>query len=121
MSIQRTEQTEKPCLKFLYYTNYFTCIVPSIAIFFCKCCLLLLCFRNSVIPRAWESQFYFHHTTYSLLFSHYIMSNSLQPHELQHTRLPCPSLSPRVARTHVHEAVMPSHHPILAIMKNMNV
>ena len=24
------------------------------------------------------------------------MSNSLQPHGLQHTRLPCPSLSPRV-------------------------
>ena len=24
------------------------------------------------------------------------MSGSLQPHELQHTRLPCPSLSPRV-------------------------
>ena len=24
------------------------------------------------------------------------MSNSLQPHELQHTRLPCPSLSPEV-------------------------
>ena len=30
------------------------------------------------------------------LFSHSIMSNSLRPHELQHTRLPCPSLSPRV-------------------------
>ena len=25
-----------------------------------------------------------------------LMSNSLQPHGLQHTRLPCPSLSPRV-------------------------
>ena len=25
-----------------------------------------------------------------------VMSNSLQSHELQHTRLPCPSLSPRV-------------------------
>ena len=25
-----------------------------------------------------------------------VMSNSLQPRELQHTRLPCPSLSPRV-------------------------
>ena len=25
-----------------------------------------------------------------------VMSNSLQPHGLQHTRLPCPSLSPRV-------------------------
>ena len=26
-----------------------------------------------------------------LLFSHSVMSNSLQPHGLQHTRLPCPS------------------------------
>ena len=31
-----------------------------------------------------------------LLFSHQVMSNSLRPHELQHTRLPCPSLSPTV-------------------------
>ena len=31
-----------------------------------------------------------------LLFNHSVMSNSLQPHEWQHTRLPCPSLSPRV-------------------------
>ena len=52
---------------------------------------------------------------------HSVMSDSLRPHELQHTRLPCLSLSPRVAQTHVCEAVMPSNHPILAIMKNMNV
>ena len=31
-----------------------------------------------------------------LLFSHSVMSDCLQPHELQHTRLPCPSLSPWV-------------------------
>ena len=31
-----------------------------------------------------------------LLFSRQVMSNSLRPHELQHTRLPCPSLSPGV-------------------------
>ena len=31
-----------------------------------------------------------------LLFSHSVVSNSLLPHELQHTRLPCPSLSPWV-------------------------
>ena len=33
---------------------------------------------------------------YWLLFSHSVMSNSLQPHRLQHARLPCPSLSPGV-------------------------
>ena len=31
-----------------------------------------------------------------LLFSHWVPSDFLRPHELQHTRLPCPSLSPRV-------------------------
>ena len=29
------------------------------------------------------------------LFSHSVMSNSLRPHGLQHTRLPCPSPSPK--------------------------
>ena len=31
-----------------------------------------------------------------LLFSCSVMSESLQPHELQHARLPCPSLSPGI-------------------------
>ena len=31
-----------------------------------------------------------------LLFSHTVVSNSLQPHRLQHSRPPCPSSSPRV-------------------------
>ena len=34
-------------------------------------------------------------TLLSLLFSHSVMSNSLRSHGLQHTRLPCPSPSPR--------------------------
>ena len=39
-----------------------------------------------------EIKFYFP----LLLFSCYVMSDSLRPHGLQHTRLPCPPLSPRV-------------------------
>ena len=31
-----------------------------------------------------------------MLFDYWVMSDSLQPHGLQHTRLPCPSLSPGV-------------------------
>jgi len=31
-----------------------------------------------------------------LLFSRLVMFHSLQPHDLEHTRLPCPSLSPQV-------------------------
>ena len=33
------------------------------------------------------------------LFSHSVLSDSLRPHGLQHTRLPCPSLSPGVCST----------------------
>ena len=32
----------------------------------------------------------------SVQFSHSVVSDSLRPHGLQHTRLPCPSPSPRV-------------------------
>ena len=35
-------------------------------------------------------------TTHILLFSHWIVSDSLRPHELQHARLPCSSLCPGV-------------------------
>ena len=41
--------------------------------------------------------------------------NSLWPHGLQHTRLPCPSLFPKFAQTHVHwvsDAIQPSY-PLL--------
>ena len=40
------------------------------------------------------------------------MSDSWPPQGLQHTRLPCPSLSPEFAQTHVHwvsDAIQPSH------------
>ena len=56
---------------------------------FCSCCL------NS----GFIKQFFFmfeHNIPYEVLFSHSVMSNSLQPHGLQHARLPCPSLSLRV-------------------------
>ena len=48
----------------------------------------------------------------SLLFSCSVMSDSLRPRGLQHTRLPCPSPSPELAQTHVHrvgDAIQPSH------------
>ena len=40
------------------------------------------------------------------------MSDSLQPHELQHARPPCPSPIPGFTQTHVHrvgDAIQPSH------------
>ena len=45
-------------------------------------------------------------------FSHSVMSDSLQPHELQHARPPCLSPTPGVTQTHVHhvgDAIQPSH------------
>ena len=46
--------------------------------------------------------------------SHSVMSNSLQPHGLQHARLPCPSPTPRAyPNSCPSELVMPSNHLIL--------
>ena len=44
------------------------------------------------------------------------MSDSLQPHGLQHTRLPCPSPTPGVAQTHVHQVsnAIQLSHPLLS-------
>src|SRR5574341_307209 len=45
-----------------------------------------------------------------LLFSRSVVSDSLRPQGLQHTRLPCPSLTPRVLKLMSIEPVMPSSH-----------
>ena len=45
-------------------------------------------------------------------FSCSVISDSLRPHELQHTRPPCPSPTLESAQTHVHwvsDAIQPSH------------
>ena len=47
-----------------------------------------------------------------LLFSHQVVSDSLHPHEMQHSRLLCPSLSLGIAQTHVHlvsDSIQPFH------------
>ena len=46
--------------------------------------------------------------TLSVHFSCSVMSDSSQPHGLQHARLPCPSQLPERAQTHVHSC----HPPI---------
>ena len=50
---------------------------------------------------------------YKLLCSHQVTSDSLQPHEQQHTRLPCPSLSLSLLKLMSIELVMPFNHLIL--------
>ena len=50
-----------------------------------------LCLQHWPLPTPSLSLFIF-----LLLFSHLVVSDSLQPHGVQHSRLPCPSLSPEV-------------------------
>ena len=47
------------------------------------------------------------------LFCCSVVSDSLQPHRLQHTRLPCPSPTPIVHKLMSTESVMASNHLIL--------
>ena len=49
----------------------------------------------------------------SVLFSCSVVSDSLRPHGLQHSRPPCPSPTPRVYSNSSIELVMPSNHLIL--------
>ena len=51
-----------------------------------------------------------------LFFSHSVMSNSLQPHQLQHARLLCPSLFPGVCSLMPIESVMLSNYLILLLL-----
>ena len=48
----------------------------------------------------------------SVQFSRSVVSDSLQPHESQHGRPPCPSPTPGFTQTHAHrvgDAIQPSH------------
>ena len=49
----------------------------------------------------------------SVHFSHSVVFDSLQPHELQHARPPCPSPSRSSPKSMSIESVMPSSHLIL--------
>ena len=56
------------------------------------------------------------HICTSVQFSCSVVSDSLWPHESQHTRPPWPSPTPRIIQTHVHgvgDAIQPSH-PLLS-------
>ena len=57
-----------------------------------------------------------HQARYCIIqFSRSVLSDSLRPHGLQHTRLPCPSPTPRVFKLMTPELVMPSNHLILCL------
>ena len=50
--------------------------------------------------------------TYFMLFNCWVMSNSLQPHRLQHARIFCPSLSPSLLKLMSIESMRSSNHLI---------
>mgnify|MGYP000386107788 CR=1 FL=1 len=53
-------------------------------------------------------------TSSSVQFSHSVVSDSLQPHGLQHARPPCPSTNSRsLLKLMSIESVMPSNHLVL--------
>ena len=64
-------------------------------------------FFTSIPP--WETK----GTISSVQFSRSVVSYSLQPHELQHTRPPCPSPTPGVHPNSCPLSWMPSSHLIL--------
>ena len=49
----------------------------------------------------------------SVQFSHSVVANSLRPHGLQHTRLPCPSPTPGACSVYVHRVGDAIQHLIL--------
>ena len=80
--------------------------------------------NNSSISVIFKSRFFFFtstdHLFSSVQFSHSVVSDSLQPHELQHARPPCPSPTPRVysdlcpMSRWCHPAISPCH-PLLLL------
>ena len=63
---------------------------------------------------AWVPPHHCSHQFRSVQFSHSVVSDSLQPHGLQHTRPPCPTPTPRVYSNSMSiEPMMPSNHLIL--------
>ena len=87
------------CLPCLYFLGFLVCGEKSLSSFLIFFLLLL----SSVIPNACR-----------WLFSHSVVSDFLWPHGLQHAKLPCPLLSPRVlSKLMSIELIMPSNHLIL--------
>ena len=48
------------------------------------------------VPKSWTGLSQTHNTLLSVQFSYSVVPDSLQPHESQHARPPCPSLTPGV-------------------------
>ena len=72
--------------------SFHPCLLPqSLKVYYTHLCLFF-CPAYRVIVTIFLNSIYM----CSVPFSCYIVSDSLRPHELQYTRPPCPSLTPRV-------------------------
>ena len=106
-----TAEDNASCRVWLHETTYVTTqieaeIAPSASDSIMLGLVLLGQFMRCPQEFKWQLQ------NPSCCCSRSVMSDSLQPCEWQHTRLPCPSLSPRIAQIHVHwvsDAFQPSH------------
>jgi len=61
-----------------------------------RLCLLSIGCSDPLPDLGWAYFSFLIYLFNSVQFSHSVLSNSLQPHELQHARPPCPSPTPRV-------------------------
>ena len=98
------------CLNFTFYL-----IIPSIQKYMW---FLYFSSMSMTLLKSFSSRFlmclleYAIYKISSVQFSPSVVSNSLRPHGLQHTRPPCPSPLPEFTPTHVHwvgDAIQPSH------------
>ena len=86
------------CLFFPFMINEFSAMLPQ------SHKNILQCFVSERLK--WE--------LLSVHFSCSVVSDSFWSHGLQHTRFPCPSLTPGACSTHIHQVtdtVQPSHPP----------
>ena len=90
-----------------YSVNLSYSLLPPLHPQVCSLCLQLCCCpANRFISPIFLDSVYL-----LLFFSHSVMSNSLRPHGLQHTRLPCASPSPGVCSNSC--LLIQWHHPTI--------
>ena len=91
-------------------------------VFYCTklLCLMSKILKNKIVTCYLQIIFVSHlyiqcfiEKKHSVQFSCSVVSDSLQPHGLQHARPPCPSPTPSLVKVMSTELVMPSNHLIL--------
>ena len=93
--VQKVEKECHCCSAKSYLTlcNPMNCSMPGFPVLHCLLGLLKLMSIGSVMPSNHQKA---EKECHSVQFSCSVMSDSLQAHELQHARPPCPSPTPRV-------------------------